>query len=110
MGHARNIYTDLETNADEYGFLGQSIYHGTDTLTQAKTLNVIYFRSLEHLLKWAHGKVHREAWDWWNLNVQKLNEISIAHEVYSVPVGNWENIYLNCIPSDFGTYCVHYSI
>ena len=104
---ARNMFTDLEINAEEHGFLGQSNYRGTDTLTQPKSLNIIYFRSLEHMHKWAQGKGHREGWDWWNTNSQNLDEITIAHEVYSIPAGNWENIYHNSIPFDFGRCISH---
>jgi heme-degrading monooxygenase HmoA len=98
------MYADLERNAEEHGFLGLSTYHGSDSVTQPSILNVIYFRSLEQLLKWAHGKSHRDGWDWWSSNLPDLNEISIAHEVYSVPAGKWENIYSNSAPFDFGMF------
>lgn len=64
----------------------------------------MYFRSVEHVQKWAHGKVHREGWEWWNemAGTGKTDFITIGHEIYSVPAGGWENIYVNSKPYDFG--------
>ncbi|CZR69179.1 uncharacterized protein PAC_19079 [Phialocephala subalpina] len=87
--HARAMYRDLETHASEYGFLGYSDYNSNDVLKQGNLLSVMYFRSVEDVQKWAHGKVHREGWDWWNSmsGNGKTDCISIGHEIYSVPKG-----------------------
>ncbi|KAF8850542.1 hypothetical protein BDZ45DRAFT_731496 [Acephala macrosclerotiorum] len=102
--HARAMYRDLETHAEEYGFLGYSDYNANDVTKQGNLLSVMYFRSVEHVQKWAHGKVHREGWEWWNgiQGTGKTDCITIGHEIYSVPAGNWENIYVNSKPYDFG--------
>ncbi|KUJ07678.1 uncharacterized protein LY89DRAFT_351259 [Mollisia scopiformis] len=101
---ARAMYRDLEAHAEEYGFLGFSDYNSNDVLKQPVVLSVMYFKSVEHVQKWAHGKVHREGWDWWNemSALGKTDQITIGHEIYSVPAGNWENVYMNSKPHDFG--------
>jgi hypothetical protein len=95
------MFQDLENNASEYGFLGYSSYHGTDNLTKPIQMNLMYFKSIDHLHKFAHSKSHRDGWDWWNANVKDLDQVTIAHEVYSVPEGQWENIYQNAPIFDF---------
>jgi hypothetical protein len=37
----------------------------------------------------------RDGWNWWNKEVGKLPHLSIYHEVYHAPAGNWESIYVN---------------
>jgi hypothetical protein len=95
------MFQDLEKNASEHGFLGYSSYHGTDNLTKPIQMNLMYFKSIDHLHKFAHSKSHRDGWDWWNANVKDLDQVTIAHEVYSVPEGQWENIYQNAPIFDF---------
>ena len=100
--YAARMFRDVNNNAEEFGFLGQSSYHSTDHLTKPRMMTLMYFKSLEYLHKFAHGKVHREGWDWWNSNLDKVNEITIAHEAYLVPAGKWETIYDNAKSFDFG--------
>ena len=46
-----------------------------------------YFKSHEDLQAFAHGKQHREIWDWWNALVKKdkVGHLCIAHEVFCAP-------------------------
>ena len=68
----------------------------------------MYFRSLEHLHKFAHGKTHRAGWSWWDEMTKqgRVSELSISHEVYVVPKGGFENIYVNAEVYDFGEWQV----
>ena len=36
-----------------------------------------------------------KAWKWWNVYFKQWSHMSIYHEMYSVPKGNWESIYVN---------------
>jgi hypothetical protein len=68
-------------------------------------MHVFYFQSMEGLHKFAHGTAHRAGWDWWNRTAKEHPELSMMHELYEVPAGNWENIYLNYWPAGFGKLC-----
>ncbi|KAK3678128.1 hypothetical protein LTR78_002223 [Recurvomyces mirabilis] len=86
----------LDAKPDDYGFLGMTRWlNSADRETGSESLSVCYFRTIEGLHKFAHDSAHREGWDWWNKDYQKMPHISIYHEIYSVPKGNWESIYIN---------------
>jgi len=87
---------ELEARADEFDFLGETQWlNAGDRTTSSEQMVVCYFRTVEGLHKYAHGDTHRKAWDWWNRDVGKMPHISIFHEVYHAPKGNWESIYVN---------------
>lgn len=86
----------LEENAEEYGFLGMSCWaSSTQRETQNEMMNVVYFKNYDGLHKFAHGKAHREPWRWYNSMATKIPHLSIWHEAYVVPKGNWEAMYVN---------------
>lgn len=49
---------------------------------------------MDDLHKFAHGEMHREAWNWWYKNVKGMPYIGIYHEAYDVPAKSWEAIYV----------------
>ncbi|RDW91134.1 hypothetical protein BP5796_02299 [Coleophoma crateriformis] len=101
--HFRNMIFDLDEKAPENGFLGGSAFQNTsDRDSCCEVLNLMYFRSHEHLQAFAHSAVHRQGWDWWTKNRKDFGHIGISHEVYSVPAGRWETIYTNYHPAGFG--------
>ncbi len=102
--YAIAMYRELEQKSEEFGFLGMSDYLSTSAQTCPTTMSVIYFRSVEHLHKFAHGKVHREGWDWWDKADAEGNVdcLTIGHEVYVVEAGKWENVNIHSKPYDFG--------
>lgn len=96
------MITDLEQNAEKWGFLGSSAYTNTsDRLVQPEILNIMYFKSAAYLHAFAHGKAHRTAWDWFVRNEGRNRNISISHEMFEAPAGAWETIYANYCPSNF---------
>lgn len=101
--HGRAMCTTLEKNAEEFGLLGYSDFNSNFSTTHPVNLSLMYFKSMEHLMKFAHGEVHRAGWDWWlKMNKEgKVDEVSIGHEIYEVDAGKWENIKFNAPPSDF---------
>jgi hypothetical protein len=110
LSHGQKMFIELEKNAVEYGFLGTSSYVSTDDATKPVGLQIIYFKDLEHCYKFAHSAAtHRKGWEWFNGMGKGVECVSIAHEVFDVPRGRWENIWVNAKPYGFGTY-LHWGI
>ncbi|PNS17142.1 hypothetical protein CAC42_7196 [Sphaceloma murrayae] len=84
---------ELEASPHDTGFLGASLWLGTERASNAANMTIMYFRSAADVHAYAHGPVHREAWDWWYKNLDQLKEVGIYHELYEVPSGNYESIY-----------------
>ncbi|KAI9734345.1 MAG: hypothetical protein M1834_002451 [Cirrosporium novae-zelandiae] len=103
--YSESMYRELDNRAEYFGFLGASTNINTsDRSTLSEMVVILYFRSLEYLAKFANEEAHREGWNWWNKvsAAGKVNHIGISHEVYSVPNGNWEGIYINFKPTGLG--------
>lgn len=100
----RNMFVELEKNSVEYGFLGHSIYNSTEDITKPVSLSILYFKSLDHVYKFSHSKVHQVGFKWFTEMGTGVNHVTIGHEVYDVPKGKWENIYVNAKPYGFGTF------
>ncbi len=95
---------DLDKTRDEFGFLGMTNYmNSSDRTTGSEIMEVCYFRTVEGLHNFAHSPYHRAAWDWWNKNWKQHPHLSIFHETYHVPKGNWESIYINSHVSGINT-------
>lgn len=92
----------LEAHAEEFDFLGASGWTGSERTTGNDVMTLMYFKSTDGLHKFAHHNVHREGWNWWNREISKMPHLSIWHEVYRSPKGNWENIYINSHPDLIG--------
>jgi len=90
---------EVERDAEKYGFLGSSdwIANG-ERATGNEIMTVMYFKTSEGLHAYAHGELHRKAWNWWNATYKEHPHISIWHEMYIVPAGHWETIYVNTRP------------
>lgn len=87
----RAMAEDLDSHADEFGFLGMTSWLNiTDRTSNNESMNVAYFRSVEGLHAFAHSKYHRVGWDYWNKHAADCKHISIWHEVYHAPKGHWE--------------------
>ncbi len=99
----KDLTVDLEENAATNGFLGSSTYGNIcDRSAAGAIMNVMYFRSYDHLHAFAHEEGHRNAWNWWNKNLGKHKHMAIGHEIYSVPAGKWETVYINSHATNFG--------
>jgi hypothetical protein len=69
---------DLQVNADEYDFLGVNSYLSvTDGPRSNEAMSHYYFRNYAGLHKFAHSKMHREGWDWWNRTVKEHPHIGM---------------------------------
>ncbi|KAJ5249110.1 hypothetical protein N7468_000561 [Penicillium chermesinum] len=93
---AREMFKELNKNPHEHGFLGSKALLGAEESTSKNHLvNLMYFRSLEDVHKFAHGPLHAEAWRWWASTGKNYGYITIGHELYASTQNNWENIYVD---------------
>jgi hypothetical protein len=96
-----SLVDELNNNRAKYGWLGGSMVHGVPTSGPSEHghYSIIgYFKTIEDLHNFAHGEMHRDAWNWWNKNAGRLPHIGLYHEVYDVPKHSWEAVYLHCPP------------
>jgi len=112
--HFQTLATYLETNAAETGYLGAStsINASDGGSTSNQLVNIMYFRSKEHVARFAHGEAHMQAWKWWG-ELEKEEKarravgwkghgadwVSISHEVLEADAGAWEAVYVNTKPT-----------
>jgi len=84
---------ELEQNP-ELGFLGHEQYGGRTTLM------LQYWRSLDHLLAYAHARdsEHLPGWRNYNERVRKSGVVGVWHETYVIKPGAYENVYVQMPP------------
>jgi heme-degrading monooxygenase HmoA len=100
----QSLIADLDTHAPSNGFLGGNTWmNSSDRTTSSEVMTLVYFKTHADLQAFAHGKHHREVWDWWYglAGENKVGHLSIAHEVYCSRKGEWEGVYVNMAPSMF---------
>ena len=92
----QQMIVDLEAHDEEFGLMGATNWlNASARTTQNETLVVAYFKTVEGVHNFAHSEYHMKAWRWWNENVKQWDHMSIYHELYHVPKGNWETIHGN---------------
>ena len=94
----QHMVVDLEAHDEEYGLMGATNWlNASARTTQNETLVVAYFKTVEGVHAFAHSEYHLNAWKWWNehLKNEGWSHMSIYHELYHVPKGNWETIHGN---------------
>jgi len=104
-GYFSNMWLDANQNRESYGFLGNtpSLSTQDDGMRQdskgTTAVYLSYWKTLEGLHKFAHASPHMKGQLWWeNGAMDEFPHMGIAHEVYEVPPGNWENVYHNFRP------------
>ncbi|OJD14209.1 hypothetical protein AJ78_05423 [Emergomyces pasteurianus Ep9510] len=90
---------ELQADAEVSGLLGATPFIGNSEATANQAMSVMYFRDLESLHKYAHGPFHMKAVKYWGQIVKNTPHVSIYHETYVVPKGQWETIYGNSKPT-----------
>lgn len=92
----QQMIVELEAHDEEYGLMGATNWlNSSARTTQNETLVVAYFKTVEGVHAFAHADLHMQAWKWWNAHVKDWPHMSIYHELYHVPKGNWETIHAN---------------
>jgi hypothetical protein len=112
--HFQALTEELEANAADWGYLGgsTSINASDGRATSNQLVNIMYFRSKEHVSRFAHGRAHMKTWMWWHEMEKKEKEqrakgskahgfdwVSVNHEIYEAEGGAWEVSYLNTAPT-----------
>jgi hypothetical protein len=87
------MYRTLEANPD-YGYLGGE---GFSRNWFRESINITYWRSYEHLERFARSKddPHLEAWRRFNKEIASDGSFGIWHETYQVKAGGYECVYGN---------------
>jgi hypothetical protein len=94
IGQANNaMYRALETKP-EYGYLGGESFSRNRF---RESITITYWRSYEHLERFARSKddPHLEAWRRFNREIANDGSFGIWHETYLVKAGNYETMYGN---------------
>jgi hypothetical protein len=75
----------------ELGYLGGDAWFGRTTML------VSYWRSSEHLMRYAKSRdaEHLPAWRMFNKLVGTSGDVGIWHETYRVHPGDYESVYVN---------------
>lgn len=84
------------------GFLGQTTFERTDAKGAQEVVLISYWDSIEALWSFAHSKVHKEGWLWWEKAVKESGYVAINHEVFEASEKDWENVYINFQPTLMG--------
>jgi len=68
------------------------------------TIQMQYWRSMDHLLNYARNKEveHLPAWAAFNRAIGTDGSVGIWHETYAISKGNYESIYVNMPPFGLG--------
>ena len=76
------------------------LLHTQGGLVSGQPLQLCYFRSLEHLYRFASDpdQPHLEPWRRLNQTVRDSGDVGIWHETYLVQPGAAENVYVNMPP------------
>lgn len=96
----QKLNAELSANPDEHGLLGMNMWQAADRGSNNTMMGIFYFKDVESLNKFAHGPLHRRAWQW----VEKAGHkhLGIFHETFSVPAGGYEGIYVDMHPTLMG--------
>lgn len=94
----------LEQRRDEFGMLHMSNWRGAERNSNNTIMNIFYFRDIAGLNKFAHDKVHRDGWNWYQRFAKKEgnSHIGIFHETFVTRSGDYETIYVDCPPTLLG--------
>ena len=97
------MYDELAARAEEFNFLGMDSYtQASSTPTNSQSLTLLYFKSKADVHRYAESPLHRKAWEWYNGFARSHGHIGVMHELYEVPAGNWESVYVNMEPNGLG--------
>ncbi|RKO93017.1 hypothetical protein BDK51DRAFT_46373 [Blyttiomyces helicus] len=99
------MIAELEASDPEIsGYLGQEQFLGGSDTRGSHTLQIQYWRSVEHLRNYAHesSKNHMSFWPRAQKIIAASPNIGIWHETYSVKAGHYEGIYANMPPFGLG--------
>ncbi|RYP55686.1 hypothetical protein DL771_012427 [Monosporascus sp. 5C6A] len=98
----KGVLDALERDPERYGVLGLTHWHGAVGDAKNTLLQIVYFRNLEGLHRFAHDAAHRTAWDFAARLGRMHGHFGFFHETFCVPRGSYETLYLNMPPTLLG--------
>ncbi|RYP72180.1 hypothetical protein DL770_008010 [Monosporascus sp. CRB-9-2] len=96
------VFEALERDPERYGVLGVTQWRGAAGDAKNTLLQVVYFRNVEGLHRFAHDAVHRAAWDFAARLGRMHGHFGFFHETFRVPRGDYETVYLDMPPTLLG--------
>lgn len=102
--HFIKCNNEVHARRTEFGLLGMTQWRGAERASNNTLLNIFYFRDVEGLNRFAHDRVHRDAWKF--LANAGLKHIGFFHEAFAVPRHAYETIYANLQPTLLGATSV----
>jgi len=103
---AEKMIIELDDQALNNGFLGQSQWHSTDAKGASEVMLLSYWRSIDDIHNYAAGPLHTQTTMHWNAMVHKdadgMKHIGISHEVFEAPRGRWEALSIHFQPTRLG--------
>ncbi|RYP53998.1 hypothetical protein DL768_001148 [Monosporascus sp. mg162] len=92
----------LERDPERYGVLGVTHWRSAAGDAKNTLLQVVYFRNVEGLHRFAHDAAHRAAWDLAARVGRMHGHFGFFHETFCVPRGDYETVYLDMPPTLLG--------
>ncbi|KAK5123526.1 hypothetical protein LTR85_002564 [Meristemomyces frigidus] len=94
---------DLEKERQDFGMLGASSWLANkERSSDNDILLIYYFRTVAGVEKFAHSESHRKGWEWYTKWSKQYKHLALRHELYHVPAGHHENVFLNSHPTLVG--------
>ncbi|PVH98545.1 hypothetical protein DM02DRAFT_530950 [Periconia macrospinosa] len=99
-----SLWKDAEKHREEYGYLGKTpMMMTTEESCNNTMVWISYWKSVDHLYKFANAPIHREIWAKYNEILKTHTHMGLSHELYIAPEKHWEAIYSNYRPFGLGT-------
>ncbi|KAK6386470.1 hypothetical protein LTR65_008943 [Meristemomyces frigidus] len=94
---------DLEKERKDFGMLGTSSWLANkERSSDNDILLIYYFRTVAGVEKFAHSEAHRKGWEWYTKWSKQYKHLALRHELYHVPAGHHENVFINSHPTLVG--------
>ncbi|RYP30515.1 hypothetical protein DL767_006192 [Monosporascus sp. MG133] len=98
----KGVLEALEREPERYGVLGMTHWRGAAGDANNALMQVVYFRNVEGLHRFAHDAAHRDAWDSVTRLGRMQGHFGFFHETFCVPRGHYETVYLDMPPTLLG--------
>ncbi|KAI4867651.1 hypothetical protein F4820DRAFT_412949 [Hypoxylon rubiginosum] len=98
--HFFRTMEQVQAKPEHYGLLGVTRWQSGDRDSQNTMMFVFFFKDIEGLRRFTHGKTHSDAAAW--VNRTNYKHMGFFHETYCVPRGAYETLYRNMPPTMLG--------
>ncbi|KAL3957512.1 hypothetical protein ACCO45_008090 [Purpureocillium lilacinum] len=94
------MHAELHRARAQHGLVAANVWRGYAADNASAIVVTYYFRDVQALHRFAHGPLHRGAWDWYAQG--RYKHIGVFHETFVVPPRAYETVYVNCSPVGLG--------